>query len=401
MLSLYPYQKVGAEFLATSARAYLCDEMGLGKTPQAIVAGSMADYGGFGLVICPASVVANWRSELRAWGGVWGRSVNVVSYASAHHEQGEPYSTVILDEAHYAKNPEAKRTKVALGIAKKADRAWLLSGTPMPNDPRELYAPIEALWPEVIEALGIRDFDHWTTTFCQRHLRRVRKRRYFAITGSKNIPKLTAQLRGKWLRRLTKDVLKDLPDLRVDLFRLSLKESERAAVQRILASDEDWKRPKPNTRRDLGAIKGGAIGDLVDEELRNGYYDRVVVMFHHLDVAEVLRDRIDDATAIISGSLSAARRQAVIDEFNGGKFPVLLVQQQAGGTGINLQSSAEIILAEPDWSPDINRQAIKRIHRIGQTRSCRARIFAAPDTYDEKIMETIKGKILMQKEVGL
>ena len=120
------------------------------------MAAKRADRNACPLVIAPASTVPNWKHEFEKWGGEWGKSAVVVSYGMAHKQN--QHLTVILDEAHYAKNPDAQRTKAALALAKGAERAWLLSGTPMPNDPRELFPPIEALWPEILQALGIRTY---------------------------------------------------------------------------------------------------------------------------------------------------------------------------------------------------------------------------------------------------
>jgi SNF2 family DNA or RNA helicase len=95
-----------------------------------------------------------------------------------------------------------------------------------------------------------------------------------------------------------------------------------------------------------------------------------------------------------------ARRQEEIDGFqkHGGIF---LAQQTAAGIGITLTRAHEIVLVEPSWSPSDNDQAIKRIHRIGQDKPCRARIFLVPDSLDEAVMGTLLRKQKMLTEVGL
>ena len=397
-MKLFPYQQDGVDFLLARNRAYLADEMGLGKTVQAVVA-AHSTPGASVMVVAPASTIPNWRHEMAKWGSEeWANLQRVVSWGSLAKEAEA--EIVILDEAHYAKNPDTKRTARALSLATQADRAWLLSGTPMPNDPRELYPPIAALFPEVLVKLGVKDYEAWGRMFCNFENRYARGRKFRTVTGAKNLDRLKPLLKGQWLRRLTRDVLRDLPEMRVDLHRLALPAAWSRIVGGLAHDWAGWEEPAEDSRRQLGMAKAKFIARVLAEELREGYYERIVVMYHHHDVARVLRESLE-STATIDGGVPVSRRQALIDEFNAGDFPVLLVQQQAGGVGINLQSSAEIVLAEPDFSPDVNRQAIKRIHRIGQTRPCRARIFTAPDTYDERVMELIRRKVLMQQEAGL
>ena len=224
------------------------------------------------------------------------------------------------------------------------------------------------------------------------------------MTGAKNLSQLKPLLKGRWLRRLTRDVLRDLPPLRVDIHRLALSSDMKATIDALAREwgREEWKKPNAGSRRELGIVKAKVIAKLVDEELKQGYYESVVVMYHHRDVLDIFVDALSHYNPrLLIGGQSMVGRETNIQQFNAGGYRVLLVQQQAGGTGVNLQAASEIILAEPDWSPDVNRQAIKRIHRIGQDSPCRARIFAAPGSFDEAVMGRIRDKILMQQEAGL
>ena len=407
-MNLFPYQEQGVSFLTERKRAYLADEMGLGKTVQSLMAADRLE--GEVLVIAPASTLQNWLHETLKWGGtkLAGR-VSVTSWGSVR--ESDRADIVILDEAHYAKNPKAKRTQAALTVAARAEYAWPMSGTPMPNDPRELFPVMEALFPEVLHALRVTSYEHWSHLFCNFETRYARRRRYKVVTGAKNLHQLRPLLKGKWLRRLAENVLTDLPELRVDVYRMSVPEDAKRAIVRLsYEMGEDWSKPKVDTRRHIGIVKAHSIAGIVAEEMLNRLYDKVVVMFHHHDVAEVFRTELGrklqpltlgQVSGTIIGGVGPGARQGLIDSFNAGEFPVLLVQQQAGGVGINLQSSSEVVLAEPDWSPDVNRQAIKRIHRIGQTKPCRARLFTVPGTFDEKVTDTLRRKILIQKEAGL
>jgi SNF2 family DNA or RNA helicase len=91
-----------------------------------------------------------------------------------------------------------------------------------------------------------------------------------------------------------------------------------------------------------------------------------------------------------------------VDNFtNDPRCRVFLAQQTSAGEAINLQAASEIVLVEPAWSPDANRQSVKRIHRIGQDNPCRARIFGVAGSIDAAVMGTVAQKVGHQTEVGL
>ncbi|NIT75626.1 MAG: hypothetical protein GWO44_01640, partial [Thermoplasmata archaeon] len=151
-MKLYDYQEEGVRFLASRRRAYLADVPGLGKTAQAIMAAKKVRARSI-LVVCPAVAIPVWNEEFQKW---WPRrrgELEIISYnklarPGAMTPQG--LDLVILDEAHYTKSPDALRTKAALLAAQGAKRAWLLSGSPMPNNPSELYTVFDYLWPSKI-----------------------------------------------------------------------------------------------------------------------------------------------------------------------------------------------------------------------------------------------------------
>ena len=393
----YPYQKEGATFLLekTSRRKYLCDEMGLGKTVQAIIATRQLQPHRV-TVVCPASVVENWRREWETWGG-FGK-LTVLSYSKLIRREADVTDLVILDEAHYAKTPSAKRTKAALKLAAGAKWAWLLSGTPMPNDPRELYAPVKYLWPEYCEANRVDTAFRWMDRYCQ-----WSESDYgYRVWGTKPAcrTELLPFLRTIMLRRRVADVALDLPPLRTTVQYLDqdnhlARELETLGVQ---GDDEHMSR----LRRLLGAYKAPRIAERLVAELRDDKQLHMVVLYHHRDTGAALADAFDDADISwvgFDGSTPSATRQYEIDTFQRGDARVFLAQQGAAGTGITLTRASEIVLVEPSWSPAENDQAIKRIHRIGQDSPCRARLFAVPDSLDEAVMLTLTRKTAMVEEV--
>lgn len=401
---LHPYQKTGVKFLRDRRRAYLADQMGLGKTAQAIIAARSLPRLRSALVVCPAVAVLNWQRELDKWWPGDRPYFQVVSYSKLirmdTETTGPPFDLVILDEAHYCKSPGAKRTRRALGEARRADRAWLLSGTPMPNHPGELWAPIRFLWPEIAQRFNLTTAYQWLDYFTFHRPTPYGPRPYRVRNGAE----LRSAIQPILLRRRVEDVGLQLPPLRVDVSRMPATADLTRRLEEY-AELEEWAENEEDSytstlRRLLGEAKAPLIGKQILNELDDGEYEKIVVLYHHRDVGAALWEQLSAYGVVgFNGSTSKANRQAAIDEFQDGSPRVFCAQQSAAGIAINLTAAREVVLVEPAWSPDDNAQAIARIHRIGQDHPCRARIFAVADTLDEAIMEVVARKLQMQQEV--
>ena len=399
---LYPYQRKGVRFLRDRKRAYLADQMGLGKTVQAIIAARSLPKLRSVLVVCPAVAVLNWQRELDMWWPGTRPDIKVISYSTLiRRPQGEPYDLVILDEAHYCKSIGAKRTRRALGEAKRAEYAWLLSGTPMPNDPTELWAPIKYLWPEIPKKWGITTAYQWLSRFTYHRPTPYGPRPYRVRNGAE----LREAIRPIMLRRHLDEVGLQLPPLRVHVQRMaSTPELDRALLDyaNMVELTTDLEDSYTSTlRRLLGEAKAPMIAERIVQELLAKEYKKIVVLYHHRDVgAELWEQLVSFGVVGFHGGTSQVNRQNAIDAFQTNpRERVLCAQQTAAGIAINLTAASEVVLVEPAWSPDDNAQAIARIHRIGQDQPCRARIFSVAGTLDEAIMDTLARKIQMQKEV--
>jgi len=407
-VKLYPYQERGVNFLIGTPKAYLADVPGLGKTAQAIRAAEFFSVGTQEqriMVVCPAVAVPVWKREWGIWTSL--PLPKIVSYTKlALWEKNRttayrPPDILILDEAHYVKNYGALRTKAALGIACCTERVWLLSGSPMPNNPTELYSVFNNLWPERIPP-HIKNSHQWLDHFCEYYTHPEWGPR---ITGSKNMQQLADMLGGGprgmrrpiMLRRRVKDVGLQLPPLRLHVVPLPADVDFAGELETAI---EECGIETATVRRLIGAHKAPRIAKIVGDELLSP----VVLMYHHKDTGKALR-----ASLIVrgwrcygfDGSHTSDQRAAEVERFqNDPKGPkAFIVQQQAGGVAISLTAAAEIILVEPDWSPEVNAQAIKRVHRIGSKRPVRARIFSVEGSLDEAITESLATKIRMRKEL--
>jgi SNF2 family DNA or RNA helicase len=394
-VDLFPYQEEGVRFLLSGSRRYLADEMGLGKTVQAVRAAHYADVQTT-LVICPASVQENWKREWAAWGGPG--ELQVVSYSKLIRApkcyEPAPFDLVICDEAHYLKSPGAQRTKATLRLAQRAHAVWLLSGTPVPNDVRELWSVFKALWPEYIPE-GVTNAFKWMDHFC------VWDQNEYGYRVWGNKPTVKTELRPAlqrfMLRRRLRDIAMELPPLRVTVQHLDKDPTLAAELEALGALPEDEEHMS-TLRRILGEYKAPRVARLLQDELQDGH--DLVVLYHHKATGAALREGLGGHSHVFGfdGSTPAMLRQEQIDGFQqyGGLF---LAQQTAAGTGITLTRASEIVLVEPAWTPSDNEQAIKRIHRIGQDQPCRARLFAVPDSLDEALMKALARKSVMVKEV--
>ena len=216
---LYGYQRAGTVYLRAKERVLLGDEMGLGKTPQAI-ATLWAEKAYPAIIVCRANLVENWIREVRKWTPQVSLSTRAFAAADVliltHHEltskcevlvQRGGWKAFVIDESQDFKNHKAKRTQSAKRITKECNPKFrfLLSGTPVLNRPAELLSQLDILGQ--LQTLG--GWKHITTRYCGAH-----ETRYgMDISGCCNAEEFNRNLRALcYIRRLKKDVLKDLPD---------------------------------------------------------------------------------------------------------------------------------------------------------------------------------------------
>ena len=411
-MKLYGYQTRGAAWLARRPRAYLADDCGLGKTAQAVEAARTVRCERT-LAVAPASAVPGWYWHWREMGGPGWFEAHSYDKVRRHPGRWAPgeYDTVILDEAHYVKNADAARTKAALDLARRADRAWLLSATPMPNHAGELWPVFRTLFPGAVRQLGVKNRWQWDSKFTTGYVDSFGRRH---ITGSQKGGLLRPYLDRIMLRRRLEDVALDLPPLRVDVQRLPENLNfSRALVQlgmdpvKVMAAVEAEEGDDGSTsrlRHMVGLWKAPWVAQAIAEELADGAYAKIVVMAYHRDVLDVFRTALSKfGVAYIDGSTGHPQRASAVARFSEVSGPRVFVGQQgATGTGTDgLQAAHEVVLAEPDWTPDNNYQYIKRIHRIGTDAPCRARMFCVEGTLDEAIIDVAARKTRTKAEFGL
>ena len=405
-MRLYEFQRVGAKWLSERRRGYLADEMGLGKTPQAIVAAAMAGVSHV-LIVCPASVRSVWRAEIKKWqvrGAV--RSWTIVGYEELVNIDRTglaipPHDLMVVDEAHYCKNPTAQRAKVVLTLANASKRIWFLSGTPMPNHPGELFTVFRSVWPDLIPSSAARKYGGWLDLFCKY---RVGRHNNIQVYGSRNAAQLRDMLDKVMLRRKLDDTEIDLPEIRFEEMILELAGGVEAVPQVEWQSIELVATSGGSAaamRHELGVLKAKAVLPILLDELENGN-GKLVVLAYHREALNILFEGLSAVagTAYMDGSSNDKQRTVNVRDFQEEEeVRVMVAQLTTAGVGITLHAAHEMVLVEPAWSPDDNLQAVKRIHRIGQDKPCRGRMCYVPGSIDEDMQRVRTRKLKMIGEI--
>lgn len=417
-MNLRPHQETSRKFLATHPRAYLGDEPRVGKTPAAIMAAK--DVGAEVITVaCPAVMVGTWQHEWYRWWPEFAGALEVVSYdrlirMSAVTRMGA--DLVILDEAHYCKTTTAKRTRASIALGRNATRTWLLSGTPMPNHPGELYAPLAGFWPEKLRALGVRNYGDWLNLTCNWKSIQVGPRTWVPKVFSAKDPALVRQLlEGIMLRRTFKEVsgrdsiwwnqqplVADETDA-VELAEMGaglapLLEALNAEGVEFLAGDDHL----ATVRRRLGVLKVPYILEVLREELREDPTRKMFVVGYHREVLQALWAGLAEFGAeVIHGGVSKPLRDDIVARFQRDEEKrVLIGQHMAAGTGITLDRATEVVMAEMVWTPGDNKQVANRASSTGKG-TVPVRVFSFADTIDEAVNDVLVRKEQMQTEVGL
>ena len=366
--------------------------MGLGKTVQAVAAMvSLRNTGATHfLVVCPASIMENWCREIRKHSTLrvirvhgatrtaalaeWGRTggVAVTTYeTTAYLQLAEAFrfSLLVVDEAHYIKNPHAQRTVHIKELSAHAQRLLFMTGTAMENHVDEMISLISMLQPEVA--------------------RQVRQ-----MTVLTSAPRFREAIAPVYFRRKRENVLTELPELIENQEWCTLSPEEAAiyeadvlnkrfpAARRVSWSSGDAQR----------SCKARRMLEIIADAQAEGR--KVIVFSFFLSTIRMVTSLLGEACLpAIHGAISPQRRQKIIDQFDAAPpGAVLPAQIQSGGTGLNIQSASVVILCEPQFKPSIENQAISRAYRMGQTRNVLVYRLLCENTVDERITDLLARK---------
>jgi len=423
-----PYQKAGIDYALKRGHTLIGDEPGLGKTIQAIGVANAIEAQRT-LVICPASIRLNWQSEVREWSTLARPSTypilkskdgvnpfsnyTFISYDllrnEAIHEalMDIDWDLMVLDEAHYLKTTDAKRTRAVFGggrdifkesfLAERAKKILALTGTPLPNRPRECYTLARALnW----ESIDWQSYD----AFAYRYNPSGYAGSGAATEKKGRLPELRARLRSNFMvRRLKKDVLKDLPDKRYEFTHVE----PNGAIRQVLAKEklidfdpgETLINPDfsldgeiATVRREMGEAMVPRVCDHVEYLLDIVELPKLVIFSHHNSVMNELIENLHKYGIVGSrGGMSTTKKYANVKEFQVNPDVRIYLGQLDTMEGVDgLQGVADhCVFAEPAWTPGRNEQCVDRLHRLGQHSNVVAQFLLAAGSFNEKVLKSV------------
>ncbi|WP_010648513.1 DEAD/DEAH box helicase [Oceanobacillus massiliensis] len=418
--SLRNYQQTGFQWFKSLSKYHLggilADDMGLGKTLQSIAylaSESENETVGPHLIVAPSSVVYNWKNEFEKFApsltsvvltGIpderhqlmeASEKVNVwiTSYATLRQDielyREMTFQTMILDEAQYIKNYATKTSRAIREI--KATRRFALSGTPIENSIDELWAIFQVVLPGLMP-----------------------NHRSFKQLSNEKIAMIT---RPFILRRIKKDVLKELPDKiesvhvseltkeQKDLYVGYLRQVQQEAAQSIKDSGFNQNRMKilagltrlrqicchpalfiENYEGHSGKME--QLMDTIKNAIENG--KRMLIFSQFTSMHDIIRARLEKegyGYFYLHGQTPSKERVKLSERFNNGENDIFLISLKAGGTGLNLTGADTVILYDLWWNPAVEDQATGRAHRFGQKNVVQVIRLVTEGTIEEKIFD--------------
>lgn len=426
------YQIQGVRFLEQlNGRGILGDDMGLGKTFQAIAWRALHPEIMFTVVVCPATLKEHWQRQFRSHAALGAEvlegqepykprmAIAIINYEIlAQLEPGcdrkKPVfpwvnllramgpTLVILDEFHYIKTRKALRTQACVQLTRGCPHIIACSGTPINNRPIEFFPTLQITAP--------RDFtSFWNYAFQYCDPKPGFRGRGWDFTGASNLDELHLRVSQYMIRRLKRDVAKELPPkIRtvIPIKITNMKEYTRAEEDFIQWVEENsGEDAAKRAARALGFTRLGslkqvaALGKLkaaiswIDDFLETG--EKLIVFCTHRKILQALQEKYP-MSAIISGEVPPHQRQSQVDRFErDSRCRVFLGQLKAAGVGLDglHRVSSAVLFLELGWSFAEHEQAEDRALRLGQTaQSVNVFYLMAQDTVEEKIMALLEQK---------
>ena len=438
-----PYQVRGYSWLAFLRKwglgACLADDMGLGKTIQAIallLREREGDSIGPTLVICPTSVVGNWKREVQRFapelrvmihhGGGRASGEELVAAAAEHDLVISTYglarrdvddlaqvrwSDVILDEAQNIKNPQAKQTQAVRRLP--AANRIALTGTPVENRLSELWSIMHFLNPGFLgsQAGFRRDFALPIERYQDRDAAERLKRLVgpFILRRVKTDPSIIQDLPDKLEMKVYCNLTAEQATLYEAVVKDSLEriQSAEEGIERrgvVLGALTRLKQVCNHPAQFLGdgsALPGRSgkldrLGEMLEEALSVG--DRALIFTQFAEMGHLLRAHLQSLFGVevlfLHGGTPQEQRDRMVARFQQERdgTPIFLLSLKAGGTGLNLTAANHVFHYDRWWNPAVEDQATDRAFRIGQTRDVQVHKFLCAGTLEERIDELIESK---------
>lgn len=436
---LRKYQRDGYRWLRTldsyGMGGILADDMGLGKTLQVLaylLAVKESGRHGPSLIVCPASLVLNWEEECRKFtpqlrclpvdGDAARRAeladrfgeydLVVTSYDLLRRDielyADKPFYACIIDEAQAIKNHTTQKHRAVCRV--QSEVRFALTGTPVENRLSELWSIFSFLMPGYLYPYKV---------FSERLEKPI------VLDGNEAASRRLNQLTGPFLlRRMKKDVLKELPPKIEKVTHIQMDEEQRRLyLAAVLDAKEKLRAAQPEDRVAVFAVlmrlrqiccdprliadnwegssaKLEACAELVSEAVESGH--RILIFSQFTSMLSLLEKRLDEMEIshfTLQGATSKPMRAELVRRFNAGEASVFLISLRAGGTGLNLTAADVVIHYDPWWNIAAQNQATDRAYRIGQQNTVQVYKLIAQDTIEDKILELQENKRTLAETV--
>ena len=446
---LWGFQVADLDYARTRRNTLVGDQPGLGKTQIAIAYANELQAKRV-LCIVPASIRLQWITRIHEWttlrfpysvhavmnsrNGVHPRSEwTVVSYDLARTEAigralaKGTYDLLILDEGHYLKSWDALRTRAVFDLggstktplpfeplATCCERIMVLTGTPLPNRPREAYTITRALNWEAIDWLSEDDFrerfnpSKVMERFDKDEESGIITRKLYVDERSGRHSELQARLRANIMtRHLKREVMPQLKLPVYDLIQLEATGAIKLALdaETLLDIDPETLKGKDasfgggsmsTARLEMGVAMAPAVADYL-EMLVDGGETKLVVFAWHVEVLNILCERLQEYGVVrVDGNTGSARKAFRVEQFiKDPKIQFIIGNSLSLGTGTDgLQQVAfHALIAEPDWVAGNNIQCFDRLDRGLQERTVQGDIFVVEGSIAERILASALRKL--------
>ena len=430
--TLRDYQKYGYKWLKyltdNSLGACLADDMGLGKTLQAIALLSKVheEKKKKSMVIMPKSLIYNWENEIKRFspklkvGIYYGinrdfsslKKVDIIltTYGTIRNDienlLEQKFDLLVLDESQNIKNINSQTTKAVLLL--NAKKRVALSGTPIENNLLELYSLFRFLNPEMFGSVQ---------EFTSDYIVPIQK-----YSDTSTIEELRKKIYPFLLRRVKKEVLKDLPDKIEKLVYVDMNNEHRrfyeerrkyyySLLEKNTSSQGNFDKffvlqainelrhivssPELESKKIISSKKEVLIENVI-EAIENNH--KVLVFVNYLSSIESICDSLkENKIKYLKMTGQTKDRQNLVDKFqNDSRYKVFVMTLKTGGVGLNLVSADTIFIYDPWWNTTVENQAIDRAYRLGQDKTVFAYKMIMRNTIEEKILklQEIKNKLL-------
>ena len=385
------HQKESIQKLVENKKFILADDMGLGKTTSTIIAALETGAKKI-LIICPATLKINWKREIENYSD---RSIFISegkTFSTEHdfviinydiiknfHDTKKKdesqviaanFDLVVVDEAHYIKNPTAQRTKLINDIAKNVDRLWLLTGTPMTSRPIDYFNLLS-----LVDSPVSKNWMAYAIRYCAGYQFNAGNRKIWNVTGASNLEELRDRTSGLTLRRLKENVL-DLPDKIITPVYLRLKSK---MYEEIMGEYYDWydKNPEESKSLTVQFTKLTKIRQVIADEKISQTIElaeniieqgkKVIIFCNFTDSLNKICEHFGKAAVKVDGAMSKPQRQHSVDSFQeSDKIKVFVGNIKAAGVGITLTAAEAVIMNDLSFLPSDHAQAEDRAYRYGQ-----------------------------------